>query len=159
MTALAYARKRRTEFILDHCHDLDAYTLTQELWRRFKDDVSTNAVNSIIYRAKKAGDRRVSKRPGSKGWNRDRTPFNRAIGAKKRTGGSKPGLPMIADLAETDLPYTARLLIDANTKQKNCKYPLRGSGIGLIVCGADTGGRPPYCPTCRAKTVLAERPK
>jgi hypothetical protein len=160
MPALSAAEADRNDFILDNCAHMDVEQLSQELWRRFKIEASSSAINSILYRARRAQDPRVLRRRDRRG-GRGSSPFKFKLcgtPARKSTSTAQPGMTLAADTPLVDLPSTARLLFEANPPrglQRFCKYPLHGTGIGLIVCGSpDVTDKESYCPACREVSIL-----
>jgi hypothetical protein len=147
----------RNEFILQNAH-LTHAQISKMVHERLGVYVTPNAVNIVITRAKSAGDRRVLGKKSRRG-RKGASPFNTWIPAG-RSPMSRPRTTqqptsndnVVTDIRSDTLPDTARLLL--NTTQNHCKFPLRDSGIGLIVCSADVGGRGPYCPSCRERAYL-----
>ena len=74
MTTLSPAEADRNDFILDNCAHMDVEQLSQELWRRYKIEASSSAINSILYRARRAQDPRVLRRRDRRG-GRGSSPF------------------------------------------------------------------------------------
>lgn len=150
MAAAAPKTTDRNELILDLCCEHDSATIAARVYRELGAYLTPNAVNCVIDRAKRAKDPRALARKSRRG-RRSSSPWNRP--RKKSDGPPKPVLAV--DLPEVEvLPPTALLFI--NTFAKNCKFPLRGSGIGLIVCGADVAEKSSYCPECRKRTILQD---
>lgn len=148
----------RNELILENAH-LTHAQISKMVHEALGEYVTPNAVNIVITRAKSAGDRRVLGKKSRRG-RKGASPFNNWVPAG-RSPTSKPRpptQPTSNDNAVTDihhdgeLPETARLLF--NTKKSHCRFPLRGERLALIVCGADVGGRGPYCPICRERAYI-----
>jgi hypothetical protein len=59
MSMLTPTSSPHNEFILDHCKEYDVETLRQMVYRTFKRDLSPNAINSVIHRAKMRNDARA----------------------------------------------------------------------------------------------------
>lgn len=150
MASAALAKTPRNEMILDLCGANDAATIAATVYRSLGLYLTPNAVNCVIDRAKRAKDPRALARKSRRGA-RSSSPWNRP----RKKAAAEPPKRLLSDLPEVEtLPATARLFI--NTMQSNCKFPLRGSGIGLIVCGADVAEKSSYCPTCRERTILRD---
>lgn len=68
-------------------------------------------------------------------------------GRKRISGGALPPLPMVADVPAE----AARgiLLASPDLRHDACRWPLRGEGLGLVVCGAKAGEGASYCPVHR----------
>ncbi|MFG1246777.1 GcrA family cell cycle regulator [Xanthobacter flavus] len=64
-------------------------------------------------------------------------------GRKRISGGALPPLPMVADVPAE----AARgiLLAPPALNHDACRWPLRGEGLGLVVCGAKAGEGGSYC--------------
>ncbi|MFG1255895.1 GcrA family cell cycle regulator [Xanthobacter flavus] len=68
-------------------------------------------------------------------------------GRKRISGGALPPLPMVADVpaeAAGGIAFASPAL-----NHDACRWPLRGEGAGLVVCGAKTGEGASYCPAHR----------
>ncbi|WP_296585701.1 GcrA family cell cycle regulator [Xanthobacter sp.] len=68
-------------------------------------------------------------------------------GRKRISGGALPPLPMVADVPAK----AARgiLLASPALNHDACRWPLRGEGLGLVVCGARAKEGASYCPAHR----------
>jgi hypothetical protein len=147
----------RNELILQNAH-LTHAEIARLVHSTTGQYVTPNAVNIVITRAKSAGDRRVLGRKSRRG-RKGASPFNNWMPVG-RAPASRPRPPppstsydnAVTDIRAEPLPRTARLLL--NTTKNHCKFPLRDSGISLIVCAADVGGRGPYCPICRERAFI-----
>ena len=149
----------RNEFILQNAH-LTHAEIARAVHQRLGEYITPNAVNIVITRAKTAGDRRVLGKKSRRG-RKGTSPFNNWMPVG-RTPRSKPRTPVPTTSNDNvatdihydgDLPQTARLLL--NTSKNHCKFPLRGSGLSLIVCaGRVTDKRSSYCPACRERAYL-----
>lgn len=70
-----------------------------------------------------------------------------ATGRKRSPDGSLPPLPMLADVpAEA---AAGILFASPDLRHDACRWPLRGEGLGLVVCGAHAGEGASYCPAHR----------
>ncbi len=158
MAGSSLAKTPRNELVLDLCGKHDAATIATMVYRQMGAYLTPNAVNLVIDRAKKAGDARALARPSRRG-RHSSSPWVRKP-VKKHRAPSAPR-PIVAERPEFDflpapapLPATAVEFINAFNNQ--CRFPLRGSGIGLIVCGAAVAPKSSYCPDCRARTIFRE---
>lgn len=159
----------RNEFILENS-DLSHAEIADRLYKATGQYATPNAVNLVITRAKTAGDPRVQRKATRRG-TKGQSPFNKvavvydarrgfhqAPSLHSRQGGistecaEQKAAHVERSLVGEAIPATALRLID--TKSSHCKFPLQGSGISLVVCGADVGGFAPYCPACREKAYL-----
>jgi hypothetical protein len=158
MAGSSLAKTPRNELILDLCGQHDAATIATTVYRQLGAYLTPNAVNLVIDRAKKAGDARALARPSRRG-RRSSSPWVRKPARKPRAASAPQ--PVITERPEVDflpapapLPATAVKLLNAFNNQ--CRFPLRGSGIGLIVCGAAVAPKSSYCPDCRVRTIFRE---
>lgn len=155
MATPAPAKTPRNELILSNAN-LSVEEIRIIVWRELKIEVTANGINGILHRGKKTGDARARKR--DRRWARGRSGNSGFNGApsKRRKPGEIGTLPVPDDLPLELLPKSARLLMNADIGTNKCRWPLRGRGIGLIVCGADTGEHPDprrrhsYCEQHRA---------
>jgi hypothetical protein len=156
---LALGKAPHNEFILDHCKEYDVETLRQMVYRTFKRDLSPNAINSVIHRAKQVNDARAVGRRFPRGA-RGSSPFNKQpVYAKKRSTVSKLPAQPPEETAVTTLPPTARLLLDSSLGRSHCRFPLHGIGVSLTVCGAAVDGASSYCADCKQRAFLAKKQK
>jgi hypothetical protein len=161
MAELASRNMNRDELILNNAGDMNRRDLARLVFDTTGEYVTENAVNIVMVRARNAGDPRVPRRKSKRGTKSD-SPFNKGPFARegKVLPFRVPQPPvenegkLLHEAMETNgaLPSTSRLFI--NTKARHCRFPLRGSGIELIVCGANVDSRPPYCPVCRDRAYL-----
>lgn len=158
MNGVALAMTPRNQRILDLCGDHDSATIAATIYREMGLYLTANAVNCVIDRAKKAEDPRALARKSRRG-RRSSSPWNSARSARrKKLAGLAPVKrdSVSADLWPADQPLPQTALLFINTKASNCRFPLRGSGLGLIVCGAVVAEKSSYCPDCRARTILRD---
>ncbi|MBP2147950.1 GcrA family cell cycle regulator [Xanthobacter flavus] len=66
-----------------------------------------------------------------------------ATGRTRLPDGALPPMPMLADVpAEAALGL---LFASPDLRHDSCRWPLRGDGLGLVVCGDRTGEGASYC--------------
>ncbi|ACB80866.1 hypothetical protein Mpop_2711 [Methylorubrum populi BJ001] len=158
MNGVALAMTPRNERILDLCGDHDSATIAATIYREMGLYLTANAVNCVIDRAKKAEDPRALARKSRRG-RRSSSPWNSKRPAARRSHTKRlteERNAVAGDLWPADKPLPSTSLLFINAMMSNCRFPLRGSGLGLIVCGAVVAEKSSYCPACRARTILRD---
>lgn len=161
MGASASPKAARNELILDNAGEMSCDDLSRLVYQRTGEWVSSNSVNIVIVRARNAGDPRVPRRKSRRG-TKGNSPFNKQTFAREgkvlpfrgpQPPEEKEGKLLHEQMEADGLPDTARLLI--KTKNRHCRFPLRGSGISLIVCGDRiTDEKSSYCSECRKRAYV-----
>ncbi|WP_029554787.1 GcrA family cell cycle regulator [Xanthobacter sp. 91] len=64
-------------------------------------------------------------------------------GRKRISGGALPPLPLAADVPAEEVGGIA--FASPDLRHDACRWPLRGEGLGLVVCGDRTGEGASYC--------------
>ena len=151
----------RNELILSNAH-LTHADISRLVFHSLGEYVTPNAVNIVITRAKTAGDTRVARKTNRRG-RKSASTFNDWV-PTRRNPKSRPrqraqALPpasnenLSTDIHTEVLPPTARPFLKA--KDGHCRFPLRGAGISMIVCGDKiTSQDTSYCEACRRRAYL-----